>query len=619
MSTVTFGMPPDPALMQKSMAQVQTPKRRMVIQYKTARVTPDALCVEFDWLLSVAETIGLASDYEVFRAFELTLAYIAKRPVERDSLRATAITALALACKAEYDGDAGIRIMRREELCDKRLSLVQLMELEKDMLQALEFNVCFPTSLQFLDSIILRMDKGEREHRHMAHAFLVLLYAYAPNIFCEVGAATAATAAALVSMRGIEQSAPADVDMYIAKSVASDMKVLCTKFQHFKRTAQYNLENISARVAMLRFGIVYMVNRYEASPIEYVSTQYKARFPTWDTSYEETPTVLGSGSFGSVVLVRKRIDGGLAALKRIKLGFGDCTAFAVNPTTYVCKDGVSREGVREVAFVARLKSLNCPYIIQVLDVFFDEPSFAIVYEYVPGGSLFDAIRFDKISSEAEKGRVMNTICTAVDCIHRNGILHLDLKPENIMYDHKSGVLKVTDFGLAEIFNMNAADTHEYNDKVQTYCYRAPEVFLQFPRDPAADAWSVGCIALVLFNGFVVIQSDSLTSVNHMDHLFKMLGTPSAPEWPEARAKPLWRKYVIQNYPKRDVKEYMSGASPEAQDFVRQLLVMNPDRRMTMHEALQHAFVRTKTRAAGRAMKVLPAQYAVLGCRGLPPH
>ncbi len=157
----------------------------------------------------------------------------------------------------------------------------------------------------------------------------------------------------------------------------------------------------------------------------------------------------------------------------------------------------------EVRAAARMEHHNIVRLYRV-----DETSshFALVFEYVPGGTLRDWR--DKAASPVQIVKFIRTIALAIQHIHRGGILHLDLKPSNILIDTSLGnswdhlVPKVSDFGISSWNRVpNNVDPHHRQPR-GTLAYMAPEQLLGEPSllSPATDVYGLGGVLFTLLTG-----------------------------------------------------------------------------------------------------------------------
>jgi serine/threonine protein kinase len=122
----------------------------------------------------------------------------------------------------------------------------------------------------------------------------------------------------------------------------------------------------------------------------------------------------------------------------------------------------------------------------------------LVMEYLAGATLRSRMTPGKPWSIDQAGPVLDTICSALSYIHRQGILHLDLKPENVLCTDQ-GVIKITDFGLAAPHvDVPMISNLGYGQGSLDYC--SPEQRFGLPLDQRSDVFSLATIAYELFTG-----------------------------------------------------------------------------------------------------------------------
>ncbi|XP_076857213.1 NUAK family SNF1-like kinase 2 [Brachyhypopomus gauderio] len=246
----------------------------------------------------------------------------------------------------------------------------------------------------------------------------------------------------------------------------------------------------------------------------------------------EFKETLGKGTYGKV---KKAVDrsGRLVAIKSIR------------------KENIREE--RDLLHIRReievMTSLNHPYIITIYEVFENKDKIVIVMEYASRGDLFDYIS-ERHVSEKEARHFFRQIVSAVHYCHRNGIVHRDLKLENILLDSNMDV-KIADFGLSNLFRRG-----EY---LQTYCgsplYASPEIVNGRPyKGPEVDSWSLGVLLYTLVHGAMPFDG----------HDYKSLVRQ------------------ISN------GDYHKPAKPsDACGLIRWMLMVNPERRATLDEIAGH--------------------------------
>lgn len=173
-------------------------------------------------------------------------------------------------------------------------------------------------------------------------------------------------------------------------------------------------------------------------------------------------------------------------------------------------------------------------------------------------------------------------------IHSADVIHRDLKPGNILVTLQ-GVLKICDFGLArginsKYFKQKAAPITNY---VATRWYRAPELMLSNKRySKAVDLWAVGCILAELYGRRpLFIGKDQLEQISE---IVKILGSP---------AMSIIRKYdwkiamsTKDQYLPSSLKHVYPYASMPAIQMMQNLLCWDPQERLDINQALDHAFL-----------------------------
>ena len=196
--------------------------------------------------------------------------------------------------------------------------------------------------------------------------------------------------------------------------------------------------------------------------------------------------VLGWGGQGQVFLAVNRDTGDLVTLKTLRDKWRKC-------------ESVRRRFSREVLALAPLKHEN---IVRVLDAFeaFGRPF--IVMEYVKGETLADAV-IRRRHSNHELLEIFLTCCDTMAYAHDRGIIHLDLKPQNILLN-EAGVPKITDFGIARNLCRDPrrqSNAHEPN-MIGSPAYMAPEQAANRQQDlgPHTDVYALGVMLYHLLTG-----------------------------------------------------------------------------------------------------------------------
>ncbi|MDR1999728.1 MAG: Stk1 family PASTA domain-containing Ser/Thr kinase [Frankiaceae bacterium] len=176
-------------------------------------------------------------------------------------------------------------------------------------------------------------------------------------------------------------------------------------------------------------------------------------------------------------------------------------------------------------------SLNHPSIVAVYDSgedqSGDEPIPFIVMEYVEGHTLREVLNEHKRLAPANAAAIVADVCAALDYSHRNGIVHRDIKPGNVMIT-AAGAVKVMDFGIARALADNGATVTQTASVIGTAQYLSPEQARGETVDARSDVYSTGCLLYELVAGVPPFTGDSPVAVAYQ-HVRESAAPPSTVE------------------------------------------------------------------------------------------
>lgn len=225
------------------------------------------------------------------------------------------------------------------------------------------------------------------------------------------------------------------------------------------------------------------------------------------------------------------------------------------------KENVDAEKLSKIKReISVLKSLNHPYIVKLVEVIETQNYIGIVLEFASGGELFDHILAHRYLKEREASRLFAQLICGVDYLHRNKIIHRDLKLENLLLDRNRNII-ITDFGFANQFGKHGEDLMATS--CGSPCYAAPELVVSDGMyvGSAVDVWSCGVILYAMLAGFLPYDDDPANPEgDNINLLYKyILSTPlSFPEYIGSDARDLLRRMLVPDPAKRcKVKDIMN--------------------------------------------------------------
>lgn len=166
----------------------------------------------------------------------------------------------------------------------------------------------------------------------------------------------------------------------------------------------------------------------------------------------------------------------------------------------------------------------------------------------------------------------------------NRIIHRDLKPQNLLITSDLK-LKLCDFGLSRMFSLPMGKmTHE----IVTLWYRPPEVLLGIENyTTKVDSWSIGCIMAEMLLGKPLFLGDC--EIAQLFKIFQLMGTPNEDTWPGVSKLPDY-KHTFPQWKATSLKKKFPDFDPDGLDLMEKFLQMDPDKRITIREALNHPFI-----------------------------
>jgi len=235
---------------------------------------------------------------------------------------------------------------------------------------------------------------------------------------------------------------------------------------------------------------------------------------------------------------------------------------------------------KEMFFINELNilkkvSMAHPNLV-TLHSYFETPlNWYLIMDLCEGGELFERLYQKGTFYEKDAIHVIKQVLEGIAYLHDNNIVHRDIKAENIMFRTKAedSEIVIADFGLSRFINSDS------DRMLQTVCgtqgYMAPEIILHKGHGKPVDMWAIGVLTFIILSGYCPFSGETVAEENN--------------------------NIVHCNY-EFEPEDFWAGISDKAKDFIRKLLVINPEKRLTAHQALQHEWILSKP---AEAVDLLP--------------
>ncbi|XP_013388198.1 serine/threonine-protein kinase 17A-like isoform X3 [Lingula anatina] len=231
-------------------------------------------------------------------------------------------------------------------------------------------------------------------------------------------------------------------------------------------------------------------------------------------------------------------------------------------------------------------ALAHPRLIDLKEVYETSHELVLITEYAAGGELFHHIDEEESFKEKEVIHLMRQIMEGLVFLHDRNVVHLDLKPQNILLTnpHPHGDVKLCDFGFARLVNYG----EDIRDIIGTPDYVAPEVLSYEPIGTYTDIWSVGVLVYVMLTGC----------------------SPFAGE--DKQETFLNISQVNLDFP----EDLFCDISENAIDFISKCLVRQPGERISARDCLQHSWLKVEVPTSPALLR--SPLGSPIGCRRTHP-
>ncbi|XP_049914627.1 hormonally up-regulated neu tumor-associated kinase [Epinephelus moara] len=198
-------------------------------------------------------------------------------------------------------------------------------------------------------------------------------------------------------------------------------------------------------------------------------------------------------------LVGKMINKGSFAkvMEGLHIGTGEKVAIKVIDKKKARQDSYVLKNMKREPRIHQM--VRHPHIVVLLETLETENSYYMAMELCAGGDLMDRICDRKRLEEREVRRYTRQILSAVEHLHKHGIVHRDLKIENFLLDEHNNI-KIVDFGLSNTLKAESLSLELLNTQCGSPAYAAPELLAHRKYGPKVDVWSVGVSMFAMLTG-----------------------------------------------------------------------------------------------------------------------
>jgi len=288
---------------------------------------------------------------------------------------------------------------------------------------------------------------------------------------------------------------------------------------------------------------------------------------------------IGAGTYGQVYMARNKETNEVVALKKVRMDNE--------------KEGFPITAIREIRILKQLNRMDHPNVVRLKEIVVSHDN---EYNKGKGGiyMVFEYMDHDLTGlmespashyfSEPQIKCYMKQLLEGLFYCHSNRVLHRDIKGSNLLIAN-DGRLKLADFGLARGWD-EKPDTN-YTNRVITLWYRPPELLLGATNyGPAIDLWSTGCILAELLTKKAIFPGRN--EIEQVEKIFRLCGSPTEENWPSYKQLP-WVNLIPERIYPRRLREVYNNIDPLALDLLDKLLCLDPRRRITAENALDHDY------------------------------
>jgi serine/threonine-protein kinase len=205
------------------------------------------------------------------------------------------------------------------------------------------------------------------------------------------------------------------------------------------------------------------------------------------------------------------------------------------------------------------KTLHHPLVLKIIPVEEQKSRPYIVMEYLEGRTLAEVLKETKPLPEADAAAIASRICDALDYLHKQNVVHRDLKPQNIMLC-RDGSIRIMDFGIAKSAQARRMTFVGFTPAMGTPDYMAPEQVQGKRGDERTDIYSLGAILYEMATGSTLFEGENPYVVMNS----RLTGDPAPPRKVNPKLTPVLEEIILHALERNPANRYPSAAAMKAE-------------------------------------------------------
>lgn len=261
------------------------------------------------------------------------------------------------------------------------------------------------------------------------------------------------------------------------------------------------------------------------------------------------------------------------------------TFYALKQFPTKTREGIDITALREITILREICHEN---IVKIEETFYGMTCLFVAYEFLD--CELSKFMYTLNPEESIIKGLMYQFLNGLDCLKQYGVLHRDIKPQNILLK-KDGTLKIADFGFARFI---CTPGRKMTQGVISDWYRPPEIFFGATYySYSADIWSAGCILGEMLLGSPMFRGDG--EINILTKIFSLLGVPNETVWPNYTQLENVKMFTPADVV--TIRKKFPRLSQEGVDLLEKMLQLDPNKRISASEAMNHDYFKVDPKPA----------------------